>query len=158
MPEDAATRARRYRRHKQGDHSECVAGRCEALGGAAKSLVAANPSLGIPPTVAAISRLKGEADVAPPGVAGRIEELTREFVKTLPYGKDDPRRLLGELAVELARRIDQAGAVPAAVGQLRILLMQLAEVPNGPAGHVDEARVRHHQRQLDAALAVHAAA
>jgi hypothetical protein len=44
--------------------------------------------------------------------------------------------------------------VPAAVGQLRILLMQLAEVPNGPAGVVDEMRVRHHQRQLDALLAV----
>ncbi|HEY9414181.1 MAG TPA: hypothetical protein VIQ30_05440 [Pseudonocardia sp.] len=86
--------------------------------------------------------------------AGRIEALAQEFVESLPHGPDDPRHLLGQLAIELARRIDDEGAVPAAVGQLRILLMQLAEVPNGPAGVVDEMRVRHHQRQLDALLAV----
>lgn len=144
MAEDAATRAKRYRRHKQGDHSLCVAGRCEALGGTSRTVTPA-PA----PPVAHHDQ--------PPAVtlaAGRIEALAKEFVDSLPHGPDDPRHLLGQLAIELARRIDDEGAVPAAVGQLRILLMQLAEVPNGPAGVVDEMRVRHHQRQLDALLAV----
>lgn len=143
MAEDAATRAKRYRRHKQGDHSLCVAGRCEALGGASRAVT--------PPPVSAAG---GQQPAAVMLVAGRIEALAREFVESLPHGPDDPRHLLGQLAIELARRIDDEGAVPAAVGQLRILLMQLAEVPNGPAGVVDEMRVRHHQRQLDALLAV----
>lgn len=153
MPEDAATRARRYRLHKKGDHSECVAGRCEALGGAAKSLVA-NPSLGVPVRAAALVIPSEDTglDATSPGV-GRIEQLARKFISTLPYKPDDPRHLLAELAAELAKRIDESGAAPAAVGQLRILLMQLAEAPNGPAGVVDEMRVRHAQRQVDAQLA-----
>lgn len=143
MAEDAATRAKRYRRHKQGDHTLCVAGRCEALGGASRTVT--------PPAVPPATADQGLAVML---AAGRIEALAQEFVDSLPHGPDDPRHLLGQLAIELARRIDDEGAVPAAVGQLRILLMQLAEVPNGPAGVVDELRVRHHQRQLDALLAV----
>nr|MDT0658042.1 hypothetical protein [Micromonospora sp. DSM 115978] len=148
MAESDADRARRYRRHKRGDHSLCVAGRCAGLGGASRvtpQQQAASPTGAEDPPV-----------TLPPG-NGRIEQLAREFVSSLPYRPEDPRHLLGELAVELARRIDESGAVPAAVGQLRILLMQLAEVPNGPAGVVDEMRVRQHQRQLDALLAVAAA-
>lgn len=144
MAEPAALRAKRYRQHKQGNHSLCVAGRCEGLGGTSRTVT---PPVTPPAAVAA---------TIPPVTlgAGRIEALAHEFVTSLPHGPDDPRYLLGQLAVELARRIDEAGAVPAAVGQLRILLMQLAEVPNGPAGVVDEMRVRHHQRQLDALLAI----
>ena len=144
MAEDAAVRAKRYRRHKQGDHSLCVAGRCEALGGASRTVT---------PPAALTAGPVGQVP-AVTLAAGRIEALAQEFVESLPHGPDDPRHLLGQLAIELARRIDDEGAVPAAVGQLRILLMQLAEVPNGPAGVVDEMRVRHHQRQLDALLAV----
>jgi hypothetical protein len=146
QPDPPALRAKRYRQHKQGDHSLCLAGRCEALGGASRATqtVMITPSLAVD--------VPNAGDFA--GNVGRIEELTKQFVKTLPYQPDDPRHLLGQLAVELARRIDSEGAVPAAVGQLRLLLMQLAEVPNGPSGAVDELRVRHHQRQLDAMLAV----
>lgn len=83
--------------------------------------------------------------------------MATAFVATLPYGEGDPRAMLGQLAVELARRVDETGAAPAAIRELRVMLMQLAEAPNGPSGLVDEMRVRHHQRQLDAMLATAAA-
>lgn len=150
MAEPAALRAKRYRQHKQGNHSLCVAGRCEGLGGTSRTVTTpvTPPAAFVDPTPSVTLSFELGRDV------GRIEALAQEFVNSLPHGPDDPRYLLGQLAVELARRIDEAGAVPAAVGQLRILLMQLAEVPNGPAGVVDEMRVRHHQRQLDALLAI----
>lgn len=86
-------------------------------------------------------------------VPGGIETMARAFVDSLPYQDGDPRRVLGEIAVLVARRVDEDGAVPAAVRELRTLLMQLAEAPNGPAGFVDEGRVRRAQRRLDGILA-----
>jgi hypothetical protein len=79
--------------------------------------------------------------------------MARAFVDALPYPDGDPRHLLGELAVLIARRVDEDGAVPAAVRELRTLLVQLAEAPNGPAGFVDEGRLRRAQRRLDGILA-----
>lgn len=154
MADTPAERKRRQRAHAKGDHSTCVAGRCEALGGASRTT---------PPEIVTIPRGGADvtpspaarADVTPPtGAPGRIEQLVRDFVKTLPYGPADPRSLVAEIAVELAKRVDETGAVPGAIRELRIMLMQLAEAPNGPAGVVDELRVRHHQQQLDALLAV----
>jgi hypothetical protein len=57
------------------------------------------------------------------------------------------------IAVRLAQRVDETGALPAAVRELRVLLVQLVEVPNGPAGVVDEIRLRSAQRRLDSILA-----
>ena len=155
MGDDAKLRARRYRAHKRGDHSLCVAGRCEAFGGTVKSIpdVEAAVAAPSPPPVT-------PDDVTAAGdgerTAGRIESMARAFVGTLPYAAGDPRAMLGELAVELARRVDETGAAPAAIRELRVMLMQLAEAPNGPAGIVDEMRVRQHQQQLDAMLAASA--
>lgn len=86
-------------------------------------------------------------------VPGGIERAARLFVGMLPYGETDPRKLLGEIAILLARRVDDSGAVPAAVRELRTLLMQLAEAPNGPAGKVDELRLAAHRRELEGILA-----
>lgn len=148
IPDTPAVRKARSRAHAKGDHSQCLAGRCEQLGGTIKTVL-------LPEIIDAPAMSPASPRPAPPdaGEAGRIEKITRQFVATLPYKADDPRHLLGELAIELAIRIDEGGAVPAAVGQLRALLMQLAEAPNGPPGVVDEMRIRHHQRQLDANLA-----
>lgn len=162
MADSDKVRAQRARQHKRGDHSSCVAGRCEGLGGAARTHVTqpVTPAYPQVTSVTDVTESGRDADpVTPPdpasgGFVGRIEEITKAFVATLPYPDTDPRYLLGQLAVELARRIDSDGAIPAAIGQLRILLGQLAEAPNGPAGVVDEARLKHHQRQLDALLAV----
>lgn len=149
MAEEPKVRAKRYREHNKGNHGLCVAGRCEALGGTVVTVpdvmtVAADP---VPPSQAA-------APAADERQAGRIEAMARAFVETLPYQVGDPRQMLGELAVELARRVDREGAAPAAIRELRVMLMQLAEAPNGPSGVVDEMRLRHHQQQLDALLAI----
>lgn len=77
----------------------------------------------------------------------------RAYVEALPYVDGDPRKILGDIAVQLARRVDESGALPAAVRELRVLLMQIAEVPNGAPGRVDEMRLRRSQRRLDGLLA-----
>lgn len=153
MGDTAAHRARRYRQHKQGDHSLCVAGRCEALGGTQKS------EAGTVRPVAGIASISGvpapPAEVPADGerVPGGIETAVIAFVESLRYVEPDPRALLAQIAVRLAQRVDETGALPAAVRELRVLLVQLTEVPNGPSGVVDETRLRRAQRRLDSVLA-----
>lgn len=84
---------------------------------------------------------------------GGIEQLTSAFVESLPFPEGDPREILGQLVVELARRVDHDGAVPATVRELRTLLVQLAEIPNQAPGQVDELRLKRAQRRLDGLLA-----
>jgi hypothetical protein len=84
---------------------------------------------------------------------GGIETAVIAFVEALPYQAPDPRALLAQIAIKLARRVDLTGAVPAAVRELRVMLVQLVEVPNGPHGFVDEQRLRAAQRRLDATVA-----
>jgi hypothetical protein len=91
--------------------------------------------------------------VEPERVPGGIETAVIAFVESLPYQRPDPRALLAQIAVRLAQRVDETGALPAAVRELRVLLVQLTEVPNGPSGFVDEVRLRHAQRRLDTILA-----
>ncbi len=149
MADSGALRARRSRLHAKGDHSLCDPQRCNDVTGAPGALPAPASS---PPV--ALVRMPAELPVEPAErVPGGIETMARAFVDTLPYAKDDPRHLIGELAVLLAQRVDDDGAVPAAVRELRTLLVQLAEAPNGPAGTVDELRLRRAQRRLDGMLA-----
>lgn len=75
------------------------------------------------------------------------------YVASLGHKAGDPRAILGEIAVRLARRVDESGALPAAVRELRVLLSQIGEVPNGPAGVVDEVRVQREQRRIAGLLA-----
>lgn len=84
---------------------------------------------------------------------GGIETAVTAFVASLPYQVPDPRALLAQIAVRLAQRVDETGALPAAVRELRVLLVQLTDTPNGPAGVVDEVRLRSAQRKLDNILA-----
>ena len=135
MADSDAVRARRARQHKMGDHSLCDPRRCDYAGMQAAAAVPA------------------EAVRAPGGrVLGGIEAAVEAFVDTLPYRAPDPRALLAQIAVRLAQRVDETGALPAAVRELRVLLSQLVEVPNGPAGVVDETRLRAAQRRLDTIL------
>lgn len=142
VADDDKTRSRRRRLHAQGDHSTCVLGRCDALlhaAGVRRAQVAADPA----PVVA-------DDGVRRPG---GIESAVVAFVASLPYRDPDPRALLGLIAVRLAQRVDETGALPAAVRELRVLLVQLVEVPNSPSGVVDEVRLRAAQRRLDSILA-----
>lgn len=82
-----------------------------------------------------------------------IETVVRAYVDSLAHPPGDSRAILGEIAVRLARRVDQSGALPAAVRELRVLLAQLADNPTGPPGKVDDIRVQRAQRRLDALLA-----
>jgi len=84
---------------------------------------------------------------------GGIEQAVIAFCAALPYASPDPRALLAQICVRLAQRVDETGAMPAAVRELRTMLMQLTEVPNQPAGPVDEARLQRAQRKLDLFLA-----
>ena len=60
---------------------------------------------------------------------------------------------MAQLAIRLAQRVDETGALPAAVRELRVILAQLAEVPGQPAGPLDEQQVRRAQRRVDQILA-----
>jgi len=91
-------------------------------------------------------------EVAAERVPGGIETATSAFVETLGFAAGDPRRLLGRIAVLLAQRVDESGALPAAVRELRVLLAQLAEAPSGPVGRLDDLQVRRAQRRLDQIL------
>lgn len=84
---------------------------------------------------------------------GGIELAVDAYVESLGYPDGDPRAILGTVAVRLARRVEESGAVPAAVRELRALLAQLTEDPNGPAGRVDEIRARRALRRLDQLIA-----
>lgn len=138
-----AQRMRRVRAHKKGDHTLCTPRTCaEAMeaGAAATAARAAAPASPVLPT---------DGDRLP----GGIETAVVAFVASLPYRSPDPRALLAQIAVRLAQRVDETGALPAAVRELRVLLVQLTEIPNGPNGVVDEVRLRSAQRKLDNILA-----
>lgn len=145
MATSAAERQRRSRAHRAGDHGLCDPRRCDAVvtaAGSQPSAVSASPGSDVTPA-------QPDAERAP----GGIETAVRAFVVSLKHSAGDPRLILGEVAVQLARRVDETGALPAAVRELRVLLAQLAEVPGQPAGPVDELRVRRAQRRLDQIVA-----
>lgn len=151
---ESAESQRRRRRHRAGDHSLCDAARCAALSGA-RVPSGTDPTGQAPIVAQAASGAAGDAVAAPPGPRepGGIEVAVQAYVESLPYRAGDPRALLAQIAVRLAQRVDETGALPAAVRELRVLLVQLAEIPNGPAGFVDEVRLRRAQRRLDVLIA-----
>ena len=105
-------------------------------------------SVAVPPP----STVEDDEAVETVRLPDRIEAATAAFVDVLPYQPPDPRALMALIAVRLAQRVDETGALPAAVRELRVLLAQLVEVPNGPAGRVDEIRLQAAQRRLDTIL------
>lgn len=136
MADDEATRSRRKRAHARGDHSLCGARCRQRLPLAAE---AAEP----------VAEASPAGDTSP----GGIEQAVAAYVAALPFAASDPRAILGQLAVKLARHVDGAVSLPAAVRELRVVLAQIAEVPGQPAGQVDEIRLRRAQRLLDTMLA-----
>src|SRR5216684_3506895 len=103
-PDSAALRARRSRRHRAGDHSLCVAGRCAESGS---------------PVPAAV------AGAEPGGVLAAVTALVASLA--LPE-KPGPRHVLAALALRLAAQADWPGAdsAPAAVArELRAVLGEM---------------------------------
>lgn len=150
MSSPDAERMRRVRRHNKGDHDLCTVKTCATVREEAADAIAAATMPELPEAGVGGSSLGA---IPAEGAAGPIELAVRAYVGALPYRGNDPRALLCLIAVQLAKRVDETGAVPAAVRELRVLLMQLTESPNGPAGPVDEARLRSAQRTLDAIIA-----
>lgn len=146
MADSAADRQRRSRAHKRGDHSLCDPDRCRD---ARRAGVPPKPA---PEPVPVVEPAPGPVfvDAAPPG---GIEVAVAAYVATLGYKPGDPRSILGTIAVRLAKRVDDSGALPAAVRELRVLLAQIGEVPNGEAGPVDETRLKREERRIAALLA-----
>lgn len=148
MADSPALRVKRSRFHKAGDHSLCRPDHCPD---------APQPDPTIKPDPPAVEEPedRDELDLAPAIdlVGGRIESITRALVDSLPYEPGDPRYILGQVAIELAKRIDDDGAVPASVRELRVLLTQLVEIPDQQAGPVDTSRLQRAQRRLDGLLA-----
>lgn len=151
MADTAAERKRRSRAHQRGDHSLCDADRCrDARRGETTTAPVKTDAVRVPVPPVAVPD-GGE------GAPGGIEQAVSVFVEALAFQAGDPRAILGTIAVRLARRVDESGALPAAVRELRVLLAQISEVPAGPAGPVDEVRVRRAQRRLDQLIAATAA-
>lgn len=148
VADSPALRVKRSRFHKAGDHTLCHPDRCP-------DAPRPDPTAAPEPPAAVEPEEQDDELPAPPAdlVGGRIESITRALVDSLPYEQGDPRQIMGQLAIELAKRIDDDGAVPAAVRELRVLLVQLVEIPNGDAGPVDELRLRRAQKRLDGLLA-----
>ena len=160
-----AVRKRRFRAHARGDHRHCSGwDRCDAgmpiPGRAGKVQVPERPAVAPPapppPSGRGVNADRGVLDEVPDipdeRVPGGIEAAVVAFVEALPYREPDPRALLGQIAVRLAQRVDETGAMPAAVRELRTMLMQLTEVPNQPTGPLDEHRLRRAQHRLDGIL------
>lgn len=139
MPDSAAERKRRSRAHGRGDHSLCLVDRCR------DATASPEPAVSERPVEAPVQLVDDE-------FRGGIELAVQAYVESLSYAQGDPRSILGTIAIRLAKRVDDSGAVPAAVRELRVLLAQLTEVPNGPAGQVDEIRVQRALRRLDALI------
>lgn len=143
MADSAAERQRRHRAHKRDDHSLCDPATCREarLEGRTE-----RPALPQPEPKPQPSDIE---DVP----AGGIEVAVEAYVDSLRFKAGDPRAILGTIAVRLAKRVDDSGALPAAVRELRVLLAQIGEVPNGPAGVVDEVRLQREGRRIEALLA-----
>lgn len=152
MADSPADRAKRYRAHKRGDHRLCDPSRCRPT---ATVTPAAPVTPAVPVTPAETPALLEAVtpDLGEDTDRDGIETVVRAYVDTLGHPAGDPRAILGEIAVRLARRVDQSGALPAAVRELRVLLAQLADNPAGPPGKVDDIRVQRAQRRLDSLLA-----
>ncbi|MEV6633889.1 hypothetical protein AB0M54_24370 [Actinoplanes sp. NPDC051470] len=144
MADSAAERQRRRRAHGKGDHSLCHTDRCRDA-----RLEDRQPSPDPAVTPDPPAPQPEDVEAAPPG---GIEVAVAAYVVSLKYPAGDPRAILGEIAVRLAKRVDDSGALPAAVRELRVLLAQIGEVPNGPAGVVDEVRLQRTQRRLNSLL------
>lgn len=157
---------RRNRHHAKGDHRYCSLPKCDAaFEGVATPLIPPPakcppppPPLGVPTSrqngksARGMSVDLGVLDEVP-RVPGGIEQAVTAFIEALPYREPDPRALLAQIAVRLAQRVDETGAMPAAVRELRVMLMQLTEVPDQPSGPLDVHRLRRAQHRLDALLA-----
>ena len=150
MADSGAVRARRARQHAQGDHTMCLPARCEYAGtpGAIPPESSRAPNGRLPRAWAPVAAAPADPTRAP----GLIEQAVVAFVDTLPYRPPDARALMAIIAVRLAQRVDETGALPAAVRELRVLLAQLVETPKAPVDSVDEARLRAAQRKLDIIL------
>jgi hypothetical protein len=151
MADTGAERSRRARKHKAGDHAGCDPKRCREAR-ADVELAPVPSSSGVRPVMALPSLPDDDqGDDAPQ--RGGIELSVEAYVTALGFAEGDPRAILGEIAVRLAKRVDESGALPAAVRELRVLLAQISEDPAGPAGKVDEVRLQRAHRRLDQLIA-----
>lgn len=142
----AAERQRRSRAHRKGDHSLCDPARCDGSG-----VVTAEGSV-TTPVPSHVTELQVAAPTDPDAEPGEIEIEVRTFVAGLKFADGDPRRVLGSIAVQLGRRVDQTGAAPAAIRELRVLLAQISELPEAEAGPVDGTRARRAARRIGTIL------
>lgn len=139
----AAERQRRSRAHKRGDHSGCDPSR--------RCGVTPEPGRDSEPVVTSPEPVTPPADGLEVGeIEAEVQEFTDQLLRNFPDG--DPRRILCSIAVKLARRVDATDASPGAINQLRILLMQIAEVPEQPAGPVDGTRAKRAARRIGALI------
>jgi hypothetical protein len=127
--DDAKVRARRARAHKRGDHSLCHPERCKE-----------------------IPRSDSWDEGDEPELPEAITAAVRAHLEALAYPEDDPRHVMGLVAMRLARAIDQAAVPrPEVVRELRLALAQMADAPTELPTKVDElraARLRKHAEQL----------
>lgn len=141
----AAERKRRSRAHLKGDHSLCDPERCDG----SDAVTGEGPVTVSEPSQAS----KGVTE--PVSEPGEIEVEVQALVDELKFAEGDPRRILGRIAVKLARHVDATDASPAAIRELRVLLAQISEVPDGPAGPLDATRARRATRRINTMLVTH---
>jgi hypothetical protein len=77
-----------------------------------------------------------------------VADATAETVAALEYPPEDPRAIIGLVALKLAEAFDE-NPTPALARELRQSLEFLTVAPNEPAGVVDELRARRLVRRVD---------
>ncbi len=83
------------------------------------------------------------------GGPGVVEVAVAALVDELGYPSDDPRHVIGILALQLANAVDGQPANVVLSRELRLCLAHLSDQPNEPPGAVDEIRaIRLKRRAL----------
>lgn len=134
MADDAATRKRRSRRHKAGDHSLCLPGKCGA-----------KVAVDQPPAPELVTN--DEATDGP--ITAQLEE----WAATLRFAESDVRQPMVAAALKLAAHLDDASAsaAPAVAKELRQYVAWIGE-SGAEADELDELRARRAQRRVDVLL------
>jgi hypothetical protein len=86
-----------------------------------------------------------------PAEPGSVESAIRRVVDDLPFEGDDPRIAMSALAISVAQAIDDRPTA-ALSAELRAVVSAITQTPNDEPDQIDDLRLRHGRRRVEAAL------